>query len=760
MKTLKTDADIQKIIDSCGDWFKDGRKNCAGNAAQMTRELYPYTSTFSPIRINRMTVKNRVVMAPMGNLMMCEETGRPSEKMIEYFTARAKGGVGLITSGLIPVSHGIDPTVSEINKEVMMPRISGSRTLMSGWRTIAQNCHAYGSRFFIQLTPGLGRVGPPTCLVQQFKIPRSASFNPNFYIPEVPCLRLTDHSLTKIIKNAGQAAADAKACEIDGVYLHGHEGYLLEQLTNPAFNRRKLSKYSDYQRFGVDMVKEIRERVGPNYPIMYRIDLSLALNETYGAQMDEIKSLKKFKNGRSVAQTLEYMENLVKAGVDIFDVDIGCYDNWWLPHPPAGMPAGCFVDVSRIAKEHFAKKGVKSNAGVEVPVVAVGKLGYPDVAERAIREGYCDMVMLGRPLLADAQWCNKAYAGEVEKICPCIGCQEGCINEFVEGGHIKCAVNARTGFEDDIPEIPAKPEKLKKIGVIGAGPAGIIFAVNAAKRGHTVELVEKGSKVGGKVLPGSVPAIKFDFENYLRWLENELSEAQKLPNFTIRLDTQADSEWIAGQHYDSVVFAIGTQNACPPIPGIDKVKTVQAVDLLQNPELMGDAKTVVVAGGGVVGCETAYWLRMEHGKSVKVVEMLPNFMQGACTANRGHLLYNMKKTGVELFNCARVTAFEPGKVKISQNTSKGAPNPYNTWQPLLPENIANPLAKKLGPETRELSLDADLVVLAMGGRPDDALYFDALKNNAAPELYNIGDSFAGGRVLEATRAAYRLALSI
>jgi len=760
MKALKTDAEVQKLVDSYGNWFQNGCENRAGNAARMTKELYPYTSTFSPIRVNRLTIKNRVVMAPMGNLMMCEEGGRPNEKMIQYFLARAKGGVGLITSGLIPISDGVDPTVTEIGNKVMMPRISPSRTLMSGWRDLAQGCHAYGSRFFIQLTPGLGRVGPPTCLVQQKKFPKSASFNRNFYIPELPCMRLSDHGLKKIIKNAGQASADAKACLIDGVYLHGHEGYLLEQMTNPAFNRRKLGKYADWQRFGIDMVNEIRDRVGPNYPIMYRIDLSLALNETYGETMDEVASLKKFKNGRSIQDTLDYMDNLVKAGVDIFDVDLGCYDNWWLPHPPAGMPAGCFIDVSKIVKDHFAEKKILSNAGVEVPVVAVGKLGYPDVAERAIREGYCDMVMLGRPLLADADWCNKAYAGEVEKICPCIGCQEGCVNEFVEGGHIQCAVNARTGFEEIIPENPVPAQNPKKIGVIGAGPAGIVFAVNAAKRGHTVELIERGGKVGGKVLPGSVPAIKFDFANYLEWLNNELKAAEAMPGFTLKLNTAATDDWLKAQNYDSIVFAMGTKNACPPIPGIDKVKTVQAVDLLVNPELMGDAKNIVVAGGGVVGCETAYWLNYEYGKNVKVVEMLPNFMQGCCTANRAHLLYYMKKAGIELYNCSRVTSFEKGKVNFTQNVSKGAPDPYITWRPLLPENIPNPMAKKMGPQTKDITLSADLVVLAMGGRPDDALYLEALRTNAAPELFNIGDSFAGGRVLEANRAAFRLAQSI
>lgn len=757
---MKTDAKIQQLVDSYGSWVQGDCENKAGGTARFTKKLYPYTSSFSPIRINRMTVKNRFVMAPMGNLMMCEESGRPNEKMVQYFTARAKGGCGLITTGLIPISHHIDNTTTEPKNFSMFPRIDGTRTNFSGWRELAQGCHVYGSKLFIQLTPGLGRVGPPTCLVNEMKFPNSASFNPNFYIPELPCMRLSGHALGKIIKNAGQATADAKEMGIDGVYLHGHEGYLLEQLTNPAFNRRKLGKYADWQRFGIDIVKEMRKRGGPNYPIMYRIDLSLALNETYGEDMNRVSSLKKFKNGRTIQDTLDYMENLVKAGVDLFDVDLGCYDNWWLPHPPAGMPAGCFLDVSKIVKDHFKEKGILSNAGVEVPVVAVGKLGYPDLAEQALRDGMCDMVMLGRPLLADPEWCNKAFAGAVESIRPCIGCQEGCINEFVEGGHPQCAVNPRTGFEDVLPESPTKAEASKKIAVVGGGPAGMIFAMTAARRGHNVDLIEKDDKLGGKIIPGSVPKIKYDFENYLNYLTAEVKRAQKLPNFTLKLGTEATSEWLEQQKYDAVVFAVGTASGTPPIPGIDKVKTVQATDLLADDSLLGDAKKIVVVGGGVVGCETAYWLKYEKECDVEVVEMLPHFMYGACTANRGHLLYYMKKAGVGLYNCAKVVSFDEGKVYISQNVSKGRPDPYNTWQPILPANIANPLAKKLGPETQEKTLDADLVVLAMGGKPDDKPFFDAQSKVVAPELYNIGDSFAAGRVLEASRAAYNLAVRI
>lgn len=757
---MKKDQEVQKLVDSYGNWMKGECENKAGGTAHMTKDMYPYESLFSPINVNRITIKNRIVMGPMGNVNMCDETGRPNDKMLQYFFARAKGGAGLLTTGLIPVSHGIDNSLTESGELTMFPRIDRSRTVFAGWRDLAQGVHAYGSKMFIQITPGLGRVGPPTCFVNEKRFPVSASFNPNFYVPELPSLRLSDSKVKKIVKNCGQAAADAKECGLDGVYLHGHEGYLLDQFTNTAFNRRKVGKYSDWQRFGIEIIEEIRERVGGNYPIMYRIDLSLALNETYGEEMNNVRSLKKFKNGRTIADTLNYMENLVKAGVDMFDVDLGCYDNWWLPHPPAGMPAGCFLDISRIAKEHFKEKGIKSNMGIEVPIVAVGKLGYPDLAEKAIRDGSCDMVMLARPLLADPEWCNKAYAGDVERIIPCIGCQEGCVNEFVEGGHPQCAVNPRTGFEDVIPEIPAKPEKVKKIGVIGGGPTGVLFALTAAKRDHNVELVEKSEEIGGKVFPGSVPKIKYDFENYLKYLKNEIELAKEMPNFKVKVNTEVTLEWLKEQNYDSVVFAYGTKDISPRFPGIEKMKTVQATDLLSNSKLMGDAKNIVIIGGGVVGCETAFWLKFEYQRNVKVVEMMPNIMNGVCTANRGHLIHYLNKDGVELINCAKVVSFDKGKVNVSKNISKNVPNPYNTWNPLLPTNIPNPMAKKIGEEIEDIALDADLVVLAMGGRADETLYFEAQKERVAQELYNIGDSHRAGRVLEGSRAAYHLATRI
>jgi 2-enoate reductase len=754
MGNLKTDELVTKLVNSYGDWFKKTPED----AKRITGDLYPFTSMFSPININRTQIKNRLVMAPMGNLQMCEETGRPNAKMIEYFTERAKGGCGLLTTGLIPISHGIDPTVTESRDLSYFPRIDGTRTNLVGWRDLATNVHAYGSKIFIQLTPGLGRVGAPMCLQTELKLPVSASWNKNFYIPAIPCMRLSDGKLDRIIKNGAQAALDAKSQGIDGVYLHGHEGYLLEQMTNPAFNRRKLGKYADPYRFGVDLIKAIRKVVGPFYPIMYRIDLSLALNETY-SDIEKMPSIKKFTNGRTVAETLKFMEALVKAGVDCFDVDLGCYDNWWLPHPPAGMPAGCFKLVSKAAVDYFKENNIKANTGNDVVVVAVGKLGYPDLAEQVLRDHMADMIMLGRPLLADPYWPEKCYNNKIDDIRPCIGCQEGCVNEFVEGGHIQCAVNARCGFEDVYTSFP-KAEKAKKIAVIGAGPAGLNYGINAAKKGHTVTVFEASDKIGGKMVPGGKAMVKFDIKNYCEYLTTQVAKTEKEYAFKVLLNKKAEIADLKDQ-FDAIVFASGTSDIVPPFSGLKDLPYAMATDALNDPSILDGKERIAIIGGGVVGCETAYQLGYEYDKKVDVIEMADNLMPGACTANRGHLLNYMRlNENINLHNGCRVEKFENGKVITAQKTSKNLPDPYMSCTPLLPVNTPNPLAKKVGDETVAKEIPTDFVLLALGYRSENNLYFAALKEHAAPEIYAIGDSFKPAKIIDAVRSAYALAREV
>ena len=750
---LRTDEKIQQLVDSYGDWWNKGFE-----IPTMSRNLYPYNKMFEPIRVNNVTIKNRLIMAPMGNISMCEETGRPNAKMLKYFEERAKGGVGLITSGLIPISYGVDKSLIELGELSYFPRIDRSRTVYAGWRDLAVMCHSQGAKFFIQLTAGLGRVGNPQCLVTQHKFPRSASWNPNWYIPQIPCKRLTGGELRKIIKGAGQGAADAKAAQIDGVYLHGHEGYLLEQLTNKAFNRRVLGKYSDYQRFGIDMVKEIRKRVGPNYPIMYRIDISLALNETYKERMNTQKPYNKFRNGRSVAESLDYMKNLVAAGVDMIDVDMGCYDNWWLPHPPSSMPSACFLDLSDIVKSYFKENNIKSNKGLEVPICAVGKMGYPDMAEQALRDDKCDMVMLGRPLLADPAWPNKAYAGKVLDIRPCIGCQEGCLNEFVEGGHPQCAVNPRTAFEEEFPEEIQKAQVKKNIAIIGAGPSGITAAAVLAKRGHKVTLFEKDSKIGGQMIPGSQAKIKYEVLNYVTYLENIVKKLEESGKLTLNLNTTVDAKSLKEAKFDSVLVASGSRPRTIKVEGFDNKNVFQAIDVLNKPSLMAPYKNIAVVGGGVVGAETAYMLKYEFNKDTYVVEMDKYIMNHTCTANRGHLIHYLEEAGVKLYNMTTLKKIGKDSITVSRNVDKNVPDPYNSWAPILPENISNPLAKNPKDKFKTLELSCDAVIMAAGSISNNELYYELVKEHVAPEINIIGDAFKGGKVHDATRTAYRKAI--
>ena len=747
---------LNEWLEDSGSWFLDPEKQASG---RMTQLLYPYKSLFSPIEVNSIKLKNRLVMAPMGNISMAEESGRPNQAMIAYFEERAQGGVGLITSGLVPVSFGLDPSLIEPGGLTYFPKILGSRTHFAGWRDLAHAIHAAGAHFFIQLTAGLGRVGNPQCLINQRKFPVSASLNPNYYLPAVPCLRLSGRKLKKMVKNFGQAAADAKTATIDGVYLHGHEGYLMEQMANRAFNRRKLGRYADWQAFGLDVVREIRRRTGPDYPIMYRIDLSLALNATYGPRMDQVKTLKKFRNERTIQETLAYMKNLVAAGVDIFDVDLGCYDNWWLPHPPTSMKPGLFLEAARLVKAAFEQDGIRSNKGLKVPIVGVGKLGYPDLAERALAEDMCDMVMLGRPLLADPQWPKKAYAGRVSDIRPCIGCQEACINEFVEGGHPMCAVNPRTSFESLYPAQLVEAPVKKKVAVVGAGPAGFECAMAALERGHEVRLIDKADVTGGQVRLAAVPAFKADVRNYLEWMERTaIQQRRDNPRFNLSLQTEATVQLMAEGQYDVIVCATGSQACLPDIPGIEAAVPVN--QLLADLTLLEGKEKAVVIGGGLVGSETAFMLAAEFGLQVSLVEMLPHLMEGICTANRGHLIHEMEKAGVRLINCASLQALEDGKVMIRANQSPTVPDPYNTWAPLLPENVPNPLAKAIAEDWQILELEADLVVLATGSSPDDEFYRLMVEGYLAPDIRMIGDASHPAMITQAVRAGYRTGISL
>jgi 2-enoate reductase len=348
----------------------------------------------------------------------------------------------------------------------------------------------------------------------------------------------------------------------------------------------------------------------------------------------------------------------------------------------------------------------------------------------------------------------------VDEIVPCIGDQEACLNEFLEGGHPQCSVNPRSAFEDVLPaDLPPAP-KARRVGVVGAGPAGLQAALTAARRGHRVTLYEQRAEIGGMLVPGSQPKIKYEVGNYLAFLRGAVERACRENGLDVRLGEAVTPAGLKAAGFDALVICTGGSAVRPKLPGLDGPNVVQAVDVFRDPSIVGSGQRVVVIGGGAVGCEAAHFLASEHGKQVKVVEMLPAFMVGQCTANRGHLIHELERLGVELWNCTKLKSVQLNSVTLLRNVSKSVPNPYNTWTPLVPENIPNPLARPIREEVEEQVVPADCVVLAMGLRPNTALYDACLQANAAPEIRQIGDAFEIGRVFEAVKAGYAVGRTI
>ncbi len=719
----------------------------------------PYEKLFEPGGIGPLRLKNRIVMAPLGNVNMADPIGRPSAKMIAYFAERAKGGTGLIVTGMVPVSYGIDPSVSEDNDTTYLPRIDGtSRTRLSGWRDLVAAVHPYDAKILIQLSAGVGRVGSPEPALK-LKLPRSASWNRNFYVPQVPHAPLSDRAIRRIVRSFGQSAANARACGFDGIHLHGHEGYLMDQLTSAPWNRRPFGRYRDGRRFALDVVEEIKARCGRDFPVVYRLGLTQALQEAYGPQVFK----KRFRGAeRTVDEGLALCRALAEAGVDAFDVDKGCYDNWFYPHPPA------YFDDAPYAREMAgALKAALTGAGLPVKVIAVGKLGKPEVAERVLEEGLADFVMLGRPLLADPYWPAKVREGRTREIIHCLGDQEACLHELIQGGHPCCSVNPYTGFED-VRRL-TRAARPRRVAVVGAGPAGCEAAKTAFLRGHQVTLFEKSTAAGGQLTLAAKLPIKHDVRRYLENLQHQMTLLQRQG-----LETRYESQATAGElrdGFDAVICCTGLTPALPAIDGLDSVPHAEARAFLADDlRLPAGARRVTIIGGGVVGCELAYTLARGRGLEVTVVEMLPALMKGTVHANRAMLLWMMMGRGapsgsigdtpiapIRAYTASRVLRLEPGRILIEANRGRG--DPYTPWTTLIPDNVRNPFARRLDPGNVEsLAIDTDFVILATGGRPNDTLYFELLAVGAGgPEVFRVGDASRVGGVWEAVTAANEVA---
>jgi 2-enoate reductase len=289
-------------------------------------------------------------------------------------------------------------------------------------------------------------------------------------------------------------------------------------------------------------------------------------------------------------------------------------------------------------------------------------------------------------------------------------------------------------------------------------------------RGHGVTLFEKGDSAGGTLIPGSVPKIKYETANYVAYLNRFVERCVGRHGLDARFKTEARAAELAGGGYDVIVTGTGAVPCAPPVEGLDLPHVVCAIDLLnevrhrgQTPlaHLVRDSENMVIVGGGDVGCEIAYMLSVEMGKNrVKIVEALPHFMKQTCTANRGFMIHYLELAGVELMNCTRLERVTAGGLEVRRNVSESVPDPYVTWEPMTPGNYHVPFAKEIEVHEKLLALDADLVVLSTGMKPDDSLYYELVSLRAAAELHNIGDSSSPGMVFSATAAGYALGTTL
>lgn len=653
---------------------------------------------FTPLSIGKVSIKNRFAMAPMGPLGLGDEQGGFNQRGIDYYTARARGGTGLIITGVTFVDntieeHGMPNCPNSTYNPVQFVRTS---------REMTERVHAYNARIFLQMSGGFGRVTIPTNLGE---FPPVAPSPIQHRWLDKTCRALTVDEIHELVRDFGEGAYNAKRAGFDGVQIHAvHEGYLIDQFAISLFNQRTDEYGGSLEnrlRFAREIVEEIKRRCGQDFPVMLRYSpksFIKALRE--GALPGE-----EFKEkGRDLPEGVEAAKLLVSYGYDALDVDVGSYDAWWWSHPPMYQKKGLYMPYAKLVKEN-----------VNVPVLCAGRMDDPDMAEGAVMDGVCDIISLGRPLLADPDYVNKLRRGERKCIRPCISCQEGCMGRIQEYSMVNCAVNPQAARERVTAYNPVL--KAKHVLVIGGGVAGCEAARVLAERGHKPEIMERSDHLGGNLLAAGAPSFKEDDIALVRWYENEM---QRL-NVPVHFNAPVDPASKLYDEYDAVIVATGATPKKFPLGENAPVYT--ATDALLGKTPIGERVTVV--GGGLVGCETALWLAQE-GKHVTIVEALDRLMavnKPLCHANSEMLERLLPFHGVETLVSSSVQKYENGKLLVK--TPQG-----------------------------EQQFDCDTVILSVGFREDRGV-FDAWENSAK-EIYLLGDAKKVANIMYAVWDAFEV----
>jgi len=664
-----------------------------------------YPELFKPFNIGRLHVKNRITMAPMCLAGRADNTGNMTEEVVDYYEARAKGGFGLIVSGGIAASGGAEKTTAAISA------LDNPATLRSMVLKTAEKLHAYDASFFVEVGAPFGRVAfLETLMPEMGGHPVAPSAVPSRWDPSVMCRPLTTEECYGLINSQIEGCVIAANAGADGVCVGGpYGGYFSDQFATRAFNQRDdefgFAQGGQFRVF-TDVIKGIKEKCGKDYPVMIRMCVRHYMKDIGVAPLPGEEFV---EHGRGLEDSLALAKAIEEAGADAILVGDGSYDSFYWLYPPTYQAEGLWLEDAKKIKD-----------AVNIPVICPGKILTPELAEKAIKEGYVDAVALGKASLADSDWANKARAGEDEDIRPCIGCQHGCMARAFNGGLITCAVNPACFYEKSDPVTPAVVKK--HVVVVGGGVGGMEAAMIAAQRGHDVDLYEKSGRLGGLFNLAAVPEFKTGCHRLLAWFPRQLEKA----GVKVHLNTAVAADGKELKDADEIIVATG---ALPKAISFDGVETVTASDVLSGAKDAG--KSCVIVGGGLVGCETAVWLARK-GVKVALVEALPSLMAAGApvpTPNFLMMLDMLPGAGVNVYTSAKFAGWKDGKATIIDS------------------------------EGKEQICEAETVIQAVGFTPDNALY-KALDESCTVPVWNIGDSKEPANVMESIRAGFFVAKNI
>ncbi len=634
---------------------------------------------FSPIRIGKVEIPNRLVVPAMV-MVYCNDDGSATDKYIAYHEAKARGGWGLI----ITEDYAVCPEGRGFPK---LPGLWEDGQIESHAK-LTKRIHDIGAKIFAQIYHAGRQTGEAVIGCQ----PVAPS--------PIPCPRLQEmpHELERgeihaIVDQFGDCALRARKAQFDGIEIHGAHGYLIAQFMSRYSNKR-VDEYggnlTNRLRFPLEILSNIKLKAGNDFPIIFRIS------------GDEMVS-----GGRGIEETKAICAILEAAGVNALHISAGVYGGYAIT-PPSAINHGWITD--------FAEEVKKV---VEIPVITVGRITDPLLAETILSSKKADLVAMGRASLADPELPNKAAAGRFEEINHCIGCMQGCTGMISQYLPATCLVNPTLGKEEAFKIRPAVAKK--KVFIAGAGPAGMEAAIVAAKRGHEVHIYEKSDRVGGQLYTASFPPYKGEISGFIAWQRTQLENN----NVSIHLNEELNEAMVKEQNPDVVVIATGS---CPEnisLPGLNGVNVVRANAVLEGKTNVG--KRVVIIGGGMVGAETASHL-VNHGKDVTIVEMLSEIAMDEDPRTRYFLLKELAEKKVHTYVNSVVKEGINDHLVIMREGQK----------------------EKIGP--------FDTVVLAVGVKPCNDLRTKI--EGKVDRLITIGDAVSSRKALDAVKEGYLAGLEI